>query len=209
MTDNIQVMRQYMLDLGIPVKQMYRKDLYFDVSLVRRGKDHPNLPAANYTFKQYYIDSIELFDRYIDEIKTCCKMFGLRAYISVNAKSKIELSKKTLLKYAEMVTTEEFKKPWRLCDSVNGGLDGKEKRWILDVDEMNMDDERFKKYCEFIESCDSKYEKVIVVCLPTKSGVHIITHPFNSVKFENLCIEQGLEAPEIKKNHITLLYEDL
>ena len=209
MTNNINIMRQYMIDLGIPLMQSYRKDLYFDVQLIRRGKDNKDMPAANYTFKTYYIDSIELFDRYIEEIKTCCELFKLRAYISVNAKSKIELSKKTLLKYAEMVTTEEFKKPWRLCDSVNGELDGPEKRWVLDIDDMNINDERLKKYCEFIESCDSKFEKVIVVCLPTKSGVHIITHPFNSVKFENLCIEQGLEAPEIKKNHITLLYENL
>ncbi len=209
MTDNINIMRQYMLDLGIPVKQIYRKDLYFDVSLVRRGKDHPDLPAANYTFKIYYIDSIELFDRHIEEIKTCCELFGLRAYISVNAKSKIELSKKTLVKYAEMVATEEFKKPWRLCDSVNGGLDGKEKRWILDVDDMDANDERFKKYCEIIESCESGYDKRIVVSIPTRSGIHIITHPFNSEKFEKKCIENGLDVPEIKKNHITLLYENL
>lgn len=209
MTNNIDVMRQYMLDLGIPVKQMYRKDLYFDVSLVRRGKDNPDLPAANYTFKIYYIDSIELFDRYIEEIKTCCELFRLRAYISVNAKSKVELSKKTLLKYAEMVATEEFKKPWRLCDSVNGGLDGKEKRWIIDVDDMDANDERFKKYCEIIESCESGYDKRIVTVIPTRSGMHIITHPFNSEKYEKLCIENNLAIEGIKKNHITLLYENL
>lgn len=209
MTDNILIMRQYMLDLGIPVKQMYRKDLYFDVSLIRRGKDHPNLPAANYTFKIYYIDSIELFDKYVDEIKTCCDIFGLRAYISVNAKSKIELSKKTLVKYAEMVALEESKKPWRFCDSVNGGLDGKEKRWILDVDEMDQNDERFKKYCEIIEFCDSGYTPRIVTAVPTKSGMHIITHPFNTEKYAKLCEENNLDIPEIKKNHITLLYENL
>jgi len=209
MTDNINIMRQYMIDLGIPLMQSYRKDLYFDVQLVRRGKDNKDMPAANYTFKTYYIDSIELFDKYIEEIKTCCELFRLRSYISVNAKSKIELSKKTLLKYAEMVATEEFKKPWRLCDSVNGSLDGPEKRWILDVDDMNMNDERFNKYCNIIESCDSKFEKIIVVSLPTKSGIHIITHPFNSEKFKNICIKNNLDVPDIKKNHITLLYENL
>ena len=108
-----------------------------------------------------------------------------------------------------MVATEEFKKPWRLCDSVNGGLDGKEKRWILDVDDMDVNDERFKKYCEIIESCESGYDKRIVVSIPTRSGIHIITHPFNSERFEKKCIENGLDVPEIKKNHITLLYENL
>ena len=209
MTDNINIMRQYMIDLGIPLMQSYRKDLYFDVQLVRRGKDNKDMPAANYTFKTYYIDSIELFDKYIDEIKTCCGLFRLRAYISVNAKSKIELSKKTLLKYAEMIATEEFKKPWRLCDSINGGLDGHEKRWILDVDDIDMNDDRLKRYCSIVESCESKFEKIIVVCLPTKSGVHIITHPFNGEKFKNICEENNLDVPEIKKNHITLLYENL
>ena len=209
MTNNINIMRQYMIDLGIPLMQSYRKDLYFDVQLIRRGKDNKDMPAANYTFKTYYIDSIELFDRYIEEIKTCCELFKLRAYISVNAKSKIELSKKTLLKYAEMVATEEFKKPWRLCDSVNGELDGPEKRWILDIDDIDMNDDRLKKYSNIIESCESKFEKIIVICLPTKSGIHIITHPFNSEKFKNICIENNLDVPDIKKNHITLLYENL
>ena len=198
-----------MIDLGIPLMQSYRKDLYFDVQLIRRGKDNKDMPAANYTFKTYYIDSIELFDRYIEEIKTCCELFKLRAYISVNAKSKIELSKKTLLKYAEMVTTEEFKKPWRLCDSVNGELDGPEKRWVLDIDDMSINDERLKKYSNIIESCESKYSPIIILINPTKTGVHIITHPFNSEKFKNICIENNLDIPEIKKNHITLLYENL
>jgi len=209
MTDNILVMRQYMIDLGIPLSQSYRKDLYFDVQLVRRGKDNPNMSAANYTFKVYYIDSIELFDKYIDEIKTCCKLFRLRAYISVNAKSKIELSEKTLLKYAEMVTTKEFKKPWRLCDSVNGSLDGDEKRWILDVDDVNINDSIIKQYVDIIESCESKYSPIIVLMNPTKTGVHIITHPFNGEKFKNVCENNNLVCPEIKKNHITLLYENL
>ena len=92
MTNNIDIMRGYMKDLGIPSEQKYRNDLYFDVQLIRRGKDNPDMLAANYTFKTYYIDSIELFDKYIEEIKTCCNLFRLRAYISVNAKS---IAKKT------------------------------------------------------------------------------------------------------------------
>lgn len=209
MTDNIKVMRDYMKYLGIPEKQQYRKDLYFDVQLIRRGKDNPDTPAANYTFKTYYIDSLELFDRYIEEIKTCCDMFHLRAYISVNAKSKIELSKKTLVKYAEMVALEESKKPWRFCDSVNGSLSGKEKRWVIDIDDCEDDNQYLYYVREAIGRCSTKYDNAIITTLPTKSGFHIITHPFNTYEFNKHCEDMGIKMPEIKKNHITLLYENL
>lgn len=215
MTNNIELMRRYMQDLGIPAEEKYRNDLYFDIQLIRRGKDNPDMPAANYTFKIYYIDSIELFDKYIEEIKTCCDLFRLRAYISVNAKSKLELSKKTLVKYAEMVSLEEFKKPWRFCDSINGSLSGKEKRWVVDID--NIDGTNIEARLVTImniitNNCKSKYADPIVTYLETKTGYHLITHPFNTYEFEKECqkrIEDIKEVPGIKKNHITLLYENL
>lgn len=96
MTDNFSYIFKYMQDLGIVQTKddALKTDLFFDVQLIRRGKDHPNLPAANYTFKTYYFDSLESFDKSYDEIKKCCDMFGLRAYVSVNAKSKQEAAKK-------------------------------------------------------------------------------------------------------------------
>ena len=92
MTDNFEVFRNYMLKNDIPMYQKDMGDLFFQILLVRRGKDHPNLPAANYMFKVYYIDCIENYDKYKDEIITCCDMFNLRAYISVNVKSKEKMS---------------------------------------------------------------------------------------------------------------------
>ena len=214
MTDNIEIMRQYMIDLYIPDTQLHRNDLYFDVQLIRRGKDNPDMPAANYTFKTYYIDSIELFDKYIGEIKQCCDLFRLRAYISVNAKSKLDLSKKTLVKYAEMVALNEFKKPWRFCDHINGSLAGKEKRWVVDIDDVNpnMVDIKLLAIYDAIRSCTSKWDDPIIVEIPTKTGCHLITHPFNTYDFEKECqkrIKDIGEIPGIKKNHITLLYENL
>ena len=172
------------------------------------------MPAANYNFKTYYIDSIELFDKYISEIKQCCDLFRLRAYISVNAKSKLDLSKKTLVKYAEMVALGEFKKPWRFCDHVNGSLSGKEKRWVIDIDDINPDiiDLKLLAIYDIIRKCTSKWDNPIIVEIPTKTGCHLITHPFNTYDFEKECqkrIKEIGEIPGIKKNHITLLYENL
>ncbi len=209
MTNNIDIMKWYMKNLGIPVEQRYRNDLYFDVQLIRRGKDNPDIPAANYIFKTYYIDSIELFDKYIDEIKICCDLFRLRAYISVNVKSKFELLKKTLVKYAEMVAIGEFKKPWRFCDYVNVSLSGKEKRWVIDCDECDNFDDYIYNVKSIIQKCTCKYDNPIVIEIPTKTGYHLITHPFNTYEFNKHFEKLSIDKPEIKKNHITLLYENL
>lgn len=211
MTDNYKKMYQYMEDLGIAKSfdDAIKSDLFFDVQLIRRGKDHPNMPAANYTFKTYYIDSLEQFDRYWEEIKTCCEMFGLRAYISVNAKEKTEAAKKTLERYAHDVVTNDYRKPWKDFSSVCGGLDGREKRWIIDVDDCDDIDTYLNKICETIRMCESSYDDPIVTIIPTRTGFHIITHPFNMKRFKDLCNALSITPPEIKKNHITLLYENL
>ena len=209
MTDNFDVIRNYVAELGIPQKYDTRCDLYFDIQLIRRGKDHPGLPAANYTFKTYYIDCLDNFDKYKDEIIKCCDMFGLRAYVAVNVKSKYKACLETIQKYAYNLTNGESRKPWRVFASVCGGQDGEEKRWVVDIDDHDPDTEYVKYYKDFIKKCDSAYEDPIVTVIPTRSGTHVITHPFNLQKFDKFCFDYGIEKPEVKKNHITLLYENI
>ena len=139
----------------------------------------------------------------------CCDMFKLRAYISVNAKSKSEASKKTLLEYANRNLIGELIKPWKAFSSVCGGQDGVEKRWVVDCDDCE-DLEKFISTTKaIIRVCDSKYDDPVVMEIPTRSGMHIITHPFNLSDFQHMFNGTIYHAPEVKKNHITLLYENL
>lgn len=211
MTDNFKQMYEYMKDLGVvqDSDQALKTDLFFDVQLIRRGKDHPDLPSANYTFKTYYIDNLNSFERQYDEMKKCCDMFGLRAYISVNAKSKREAAAKTLERYAHNNAIGEFRKPWKDFSSVCGSLDGEEKRWVVDCDNTDKYSDYTLEICRIICNCDSGVKDPLVACIPTKSGVHILTHPFNLKQFNDLCEYNEIEKPDIKKNHITLLYENL
>ena len=62
-------------------------DTYFVIELMRRGKDNPDMPAANYHFKNYYIRKPEDLDKYKQEIIDLCNIFRMRAYASVNYKS--------------------------------------------------------------------------------------------------------------------------
>ena len=70
MTDNFDLFREYIKKAGIPDSKNYLNDKFFLVELIRRGKDCPNLPAANYTFKIYYVDSIEEYDRANQAVQT-------------------------------------------------------------------------------------------------------------------------------------------
>lgn len=215
MTNNFNIIREYMIKEGIPADEKQMGDLFFVVMLVRRGKDHKNLPAANYTFKQYYFDSIEKFDKLKNEMIKCCDIFGLRAYVSVNVKSKEQLSKACSLKYAENIFNGEYKKPWMIFDHMFGKIPAKnEDRWIIDIDDVYPEiiDIKLLAIYDAINQCESKYDKKVIQEIPTKTGCHLITHPFNSKRFRIECekrINDIDEVPEIKKNHITLLYENL
>lgn len=209
MTNNFDEIRKYVSELGIPEKYDTKCDLYFDIQLIRRGKDHPSLPSANYTFKTYYIDCLENYDKYKDEIIKCCEMFGLRAYVAVNVKSKYESCLKTISKYADNLTNGESRKPWRVFASICGGLDGKEKRWVVDCDDCENLDKYLQNITSSILQCESSYDNPIVTTIPTRSGYHVITHPFNINRFKKICDAKSITPPEIKKNHITLLYENI
>ena len=42
-------------------------DIYYHLQILRRGKDHPELPAANRMIKSYFICSLEGLD-YVEHI---------------------------------------------------------------------------------------------------------------------------------------------
>ena len=220
MTDNFAQIRQYMINEGMPIPEKKMGDLFFTVMLVRRGKDHPDLPAANYTFKTYYLDSIEKFDKLKNEMIKCCEMFSLRAYVSVNVKSKEEYSKACSFKFAQNILNNEYKKPWRVGDHVFGSITAKnDNTWLIDVDDIDLtkhdDSVYFTTLMAIVNNCKSTYNPIIIDKIQTRSGIHILTRPFNMQEYRNTWdslspdIKGNREFPDVKKNHITLLYENL
>lgn len=216
MTNNFDLIEKYMINEGIPKEEKNMGDLFFEIMLVRRGKDHPNLPAANYTFKGYYIDSIERYNKVKDEIIKCCEMFGLRAYVSVNVKSKEEYSKMCAFNFTKNILNNEYKKPWRVGYHVFGKITAKnDDTWIVDVDDTDLNKEEDNVFIGslkyLINQCKSKYNPVIIGEIPTRSGLHILTRPFNIDEYKKYWkqLNTNREFPDIKKNHITILYENI
>ena len=216
MTNNFDLIKNYMINEGIPMKEKDMGDLFFCVMLIRRGKDHPGLPAANYIFKTYYIDSIDKFDYFSSEIIKCCDIFKLRAYVSVNVKSKEKYSKMCAFSFNQNILNNEYKKPWRVIDHVFGKITAKNAyTWIIDVDDIDLNKEEDNVFIEnlkhLINQCQSKYNSVIIGEVPTISGLHILTRPFNMNEYKKYWeqLNTDREFSDIKKNHITLLYENI
>jgi len=204
------------------------RDSMFLIQLVVRHKDG-HLDAANgnnrnRTVRSYQINTVEELLNKEKEIKALCDFFRARAYININPKNTVEV----LLKQMELIH-QSLVCMWNGDHKVmlRGTLDGAlartgeddvefgdvdpqdlaliqtlaEKRhrtWVVDCDDISIvDDVR-----ERINNSRRSIDKVIVAEIPTKSGLHFITYPFDHVTaFDGL--EEKLE---IKRNSYTLLY---
>ena len=231
MQNNFEAIKQYILDRENEIvhnpsdtswtaERQFEKneDKYYVVELMRRGKDNPDLPTANVHFKNYYINKVSDLDKYRDEIIFLCDNLKMRAYFSVNYKSYSQVLMDTVAECARRVAAHDYKKPYSIFESCSGKFcaDGN-KTWVVDVDQEDADNyemtmkDLVAKYKETIENVCLPYKEIITT-IPTKSGMHIICHPFNVQEFNNRLVSMNMLSHSdnahqiIKKNHLTLLY---
>lgn len=208
MTDNFNAYKQFITEKW-SYSDLPEGDSYFVVELIRRGKDNPDLPAANYHFKNYYIRKPEDLDKYKQEIKSLCEILHLRAYASVNIKSFKQVSLDTMAELAKRIAKNDYRKNYAVFESCSGQYcHSGDKQWVVDLDDCKLHDEYPETVKKLINSCKPDGNKIVTE-FPTKSGVHIITTPFDRQQFIELCEEYDIKDVDIKKNHLTLLYENL
>lgn len=182
-----------------PLLAFPNDDIYYHLQILRRGKDHPELPAANRVIKSYFICSLESLDYIENEVKKLCEFFGARAYINLAPKS-IKKTTMLQLKYlAQRAYEGDFKKIWKSWNTCAGEIKGEESRWIVDIDRKLSEEEynKFLKYLIYLEPIGNK----LIAKIPTKSGIHLITTPFNIKQFKEQCPDI-----DVHKNNPTLLY---
>ena len=179
-------------------------DIYYHLQILRRGKDHPELPAANRVIKAYFICSLESLDYVEDEIKKLCEFFEARAYINLTPKS-IKKTTMLQLKYITQRAYEgDFKKIWKSWNTCAGEIKGEEPKWIIDIDEPT--DGEISEFIEYqcepiVKNFNGNIISKIVEYIPTKNGYHIITTPFNLQQFK-----EKYPNIDVHKNNPTLLY---
>ena len=192
-------------------------DFYF-LQILQRKKDGCNVPNSSDNqrrlVKDYHITSTEKLDSLRDKIIASCNETGARAYIRLNKRNyrtvSMAFAEETLMKSR---TNQEFGNTFNEINSVIGRYPepGKgNKTWIVDIDNTMVDSKLVKDIKDIIVNyCQPFDVEKIVAVIPTKSGVHLITRPFNQETFYRMFSQIKLSNEnevDIKKDNPTVLY---
>jgi len=182
---------------------------FYMLYVFKRKKDQPEGERDNHqsvrTIKTYCVNSIEYLEKRYDEIKQLCELFKARAYIHVQKQNHKDVSLNMMVALAQRIQDGNLKQQ-HLFDSVVGQLKTLEKRWIIDVDDVSTDtfahNEYYVSMRNYINELQVEANKSTeMVFVKTKTGFHIITQPFNLLKFK-----ERYPDTDVQKKNPTLLY---
>lgn len=183
------------------------------IHILRRPKDCKEISntwgsnECQRLLRTYYIDSLDYFDRKIDAIKELCTTNRARAYIIPQVRNNFECLLNLGEKILETIRNGNYSvKPEHLLRSAYCEYHrSRKKTWIIDLDSDNM-----KEYIEpvvfggkVIDVIDWDVDGVLNIVkeellsigkkeddafvVPTKSGYHIVTSPFNLQSASKKC----------------------
>ena len=182
---------------------------FYMLYVFKRKKDQPEGERDNHqsvrTIKTYCIESVDHLERRYDEVMQLCEMFKARAYIHVQKQNHRDVSLDMLVSLAERIKNG-VQNQKGLFDSVVGQIKTQEKRWIIDIDNVSVDgfnhspsQIEMREYINELQKEAGKEQGMTFI--KTKSGFHIITQPFNVMKFK-----ERYPEVDIQKKNPTLLY---
>jgi hypothetical protein len=178
------------------------EDDFYYLQILQRKKENPELGSNSRVIKNYYITSEEYLRQRYDEIKKLCDMFNARASIRLNKRSYEKTAFKTMVNIANSMNNREYsfiKKSYdRAVGQGNSEKKG-DKTWILDIDGTMSYQDIFE--IEDVVNNARPEGKNTIMHVPSKSGFHLITKPFDSREFQQL-----YPHVEIHKDNPTNLY---
>lgn len=197
MTDNFKLIKPLL---------NFEEGYFYFVQIIKRKKDLPNkVKGSNNSsriIRTYNVHNMEYLDAISEEVKSLCSVFQARAGINLNRRSYKTVAFKMLTKISEQLTHEDYKNVSKAYDSVCGKYATEtDKRWILDFD-------RPSNEVDVLEISKKLYEiqpegNKIITTLPSKSGLHIISKPFNIKEASDIILNYYFE---IHKNNPTNLF---
>jgi len=194
----------------LPLLNFETLDDFYYLQILQRKKENPQLGSNSRVIKNYYINSQDYLLKHYDEIKKLCEVFNARASIRLNKRSYEKVGFKAMTNLANTMMNKEYSFLKASYDRACGlGHNDKNKTWIVDIDENEVI--WLEQIINAIQPCEPAGNK-IVVQIPSKTGIHLITKPFNVLQYQNNFITELLQYKmhyieiEIHKDNPTNLY---
>ena len=167
-----------------PLLTFDSSDDFYYLQILQRKKENPQLGFNSRVIKNYYMGSVEYLEKRYDEIKRLCDLFNARAMLRLNKRSYRKVAFKTMQNIANSMSNGEYsfirKSYDRACG--NGHNDGN-TTWIIDID-GEFDTLWLQELVEVINGSRPEGDKILLE-LPTKNGLHLITKPFDLREFKS------------------------
>jgi hypothetical protein len=192
-----------------PLLNFDKEGDFYMLYVFKRKKDQPEGEKDNHqsvrTIRSYCIKSIEQLESKYDEIIQLCEVFKARAYIHVQSQNHKDVSLLMMVELAQRIQNGVHSQQ-SLFDSVVGKLKTQEKRWIIDIDNVSIDGFNHDPYQVSMREYINELQKEAgtethMTFIKTRSGFHIITQPFNVMKFKD-----RYPDVDIQKKNPTLIY---
>lgn len=179
------------------------KDDFYHLQIIKRKKDNVELAGRNNNarcIKSYYVGSVEYLEEKREEIIAISNHSNARACINLNRRSFENIAYQMLIKITGQIMSKDFNSVRRAYESVCGAYSNEpHKKWILDIDDLNFDALYLKMILNDIQPIGDKY----IDTIPTKSGYHLITKPFNVEAFRTFSEYSKID---LHKDNPTCLY---
>lgn len=192
------------LELIKPLLEFKSPNDFYYLQILQRKKENSELGSNSRVIKNYYIKSIEHLELRYQEIKDLCILFNARASIRLNRRSFEKVAFKTLQNIANSMSNKEYSFINKSYDRACGlGHNDKNKSWIIDID---------KNELPFVDLIIESFQIVepfgdkLITKIPSKTGIHLITKPFNVLEFTNNLKKHVDIHLDIQKDNPTNLF---
>jgi hypothetical protein len=193
-----------MIDNSAQIRPMLSfddKDDFYFVQIFKRRKDNPTLGKDQIVIGNFYIDSFDDYDEQIPRIINLCEAENARAYFRINKRNYKALAPHFLERISKIIFTKDCRAIRKTFDAIAGEFHYEsDKKWIVDVD--NDKNVPFGDLCDTLTHLQKESKRTaLMIHIPTKNGLHIITRPFNLKKFT-----ERFPTIDVHRDNPTLLY---
>lgn len=209
------------LNLLKPLVNFETNEFVF-VQILQRRKDNPGLELGVKRIKSFTFYNWQDLEKQFDRIVELCDLNNARAYIRLNKQNSVDVSLRCIEEISKNLRQGHPDNNRNVWDSVSG-QGGKKDYWVLDLDTEHLDllesigsdiathfvDRHLKDPSFDPEMAEFICDFFPIVPNHTKSGVHLITRPFDTRildKYNKELSAKQLPTIQIQKDANTILY---